>query len=232
MHNTETDPIWGCGYDLCGTNMMGKILMNVRQRDTDYQTNFPELPPVAKRPSSTARPAATVRFAPHPRRQPKVLVIGNSNARGLSQGLIERGVDSTGSVYPGQSIARIRDNARRSQVKSDVILLHVGDIEIRDVNTPVESVVTDMKNLAMDLRKRCPSASILISGLPPVAQNRPLSKRIEDCNSALARFCSDNANFLHICNRSAKLRRDGIHLTLQSKDIIARTAAHHVKRCV
>ena len=142
-----------------GKNMMGKILMNVRRHDTDYQNHFPELPRVTKRPSSKACHAAAEVSTPHPHRQPKVLVIGNSNANGLSQGLIDCVVDSTGSVYLGQSINRIRDNVRHSQVRSDVILLGAGDIKIQNDSTPVESIITDMKNfLLLHRTNRCPNA--------------------------------------------------------------------------
>jgi hypothetical protein len=228
VHNTETDPVWGCGFDMRGTNMMGKILMNVRQKDLDYQKEFPRLPTAAQPPPLQQKKE----LHPKPAVRPKVLVLGNSNARGMSRGLIERGIDATAYVYPGQSASQIRDRIDKIDCKANAILVHAGDIEVRSNSNNVRETVNNMKRLVSDLRTKFPSARLILSSLPPVPRKKTLNLRITDFNTALSDFCRSTTECVYLCNKNSRLQQDGIHMTSRSKDFICRAAAHHVKQCV
>jgi hypothetical protein len=230
VHNTETDPVWGCGYDMRGSNMMGKILMSVRNHDKLYQKEFPSLPTTA--PPATSMPQ---KQATHPNcvpAKPKVLVVGNSNVRGLSQGLNDRGLDSTGYVYPGQTTVQIRNRIDKIDYNPDAVLVHTGDIEVRAQHIPLTVIIDNLKCFASDLHTKFPSARIVFSSLHPALHNKTLDKRISDFNSTLASLCSDTPEFVYLCNKNSKLQRDNIHLTARSRDMIARTTARHVRQCV
>ena len=229
VHNTETDPVWGCGHDFRGANGMGQILMNVRTLDLQYQKDFPSLPPPAA--PTCAPPSDNKKMPP-----PSVLVIGNSNVRGISEGLNERGLDGTAFVYPGQTTSQIRrrtDNiVKATKSKPKAILIHSADIEIRDFTTCVSKIVNDVKALVTDLHERCEDSRIILSSLPLVPHKRHLNDRIGEYNNAISSLCRETSHLVYLCNKTAKLRHDGIHLTRQSKDLIARTTARHVKQCV
>ena len=60
---------------------MCDILLNVRQQAEDYQQEFPPLPQID---TKTVLPEVSTREAPATW---KIVAIGNSNARGLSQRL-------------------------------------------------------------------------------------------------------------------------------------------------
>ena len=79
IHNTETDSVWGCGIDLKGRNMMGNILMDVRDIIHTYQQEFPPLPSAPAPPPPT--PTTDDRECTE---SPSTIVIGNSNTRGLA----------------------------------------------------------------------------------------------------------------------------------------------------
>jgi len=228
VHNTETDPIWGCGPDFRGQNMMGRILMDVRKRDAEYQLEYPALP------ASRAVPKPQTPQQRSSKR--RVLVLGNSNARGISQGLCERGIDATGFVYPGQTIdqlkGRIDATAKALQDRHpDAILVHAGDIEARE-RTSLSSITSAMQELTVNLQRQFPSSRIILSGLPLVPGNKPLDGRIAHLNTFFSKMCQDLPGHAFLCNKRAKLQRDQIHLTALSRDLIARTTACYVKKCV
>jgi ribA/ribD-fused uncharacterized protein len=108
LHNTETDPIWGCGRDLKGLNMMGIILMTVRDKINLFNEEFPPLIKGPVKPRNQEAP----RKQEKPIKKPRSIVVGNSNVRGLSDGLQQRGIDSCGFVYPGQSVKKIAERVQ------------------------------------------------------------------------------------------------------------------------
>ena len=228
VHNTESDGVWGCGLDLRGHNMMGQILMSIRDRRADYNRDFPPLPVARQQLPKISPPSLT---------RKRVLVIGNSNARGLSQGLCDRGLDSTAFVYPGQTVSYLQGRlvaiveASTDHVP-DAIVLHAGDIEARDKSTSAGSVSSSITELLQQLSARFANARIVLSGLPTACGNKQLSRKISEINIATARFCQDTKNCVYLCNKNARLRQDGIHLTQQAKDFVARTVACHVKQCL
>ena len=72
----------------------------------------------------------------------------------------------------------------------------------------------------------------MLSGLPYVHGNITLNNKIDQVNLASAHVCRDTANCVFLGNEKAQLRPDRIHFTLKSKDLVARTVAHHVKQCL
>ena len=104
IHNIDNDDFWGCGPDLLGKNMMGKLLeelqLQIRQSQASgEQPLSPAQPqPTGDRttpvPSETSPPTVpldrqTEETLPCLAPQTKVIVIGNSNARGVSRELLE-----------------------------------------------------------------------------------------------------------------------------------------------
>lgn len=280
VHNVETDSTWGCGPDFLGDNMMGCILMDLRQKQQaiieEYKRSFPPLSATPRaRVSNKRLPSATPyvplhgntvvlktpttarslqsqprsehvvmkqieshsspQSSPHP--IPRVYVFGNSNVRGLAQGLCDRRVDATASIYPGQTIGQILNRIlplchfMKKKKRPDAVLVHAGDIEVRDHSISVSSIAENMRQLCSELRSIFPSTRVIISGLPHVSgpTNGQLNRRISALNDFFEELSSDG-DFL--CIKDAKLRYDEIHLTVQAKTTLARTAAELVKPCL
>ena len=229
IHNTETDATWGCGVDFRGDNMMGKILMYVRKTDEDYRREFPPL----------TRHSTAVKHSHDYSEKPKKinsLVIGNSNARGLSKEINDRGLNSTGYVYPGQTLKQISDridsiNVKETDSPLGAILIHAGDLEVRTLSTAITEISEDMDTVVTQLHSKFPTARIVISSIP-YGLDTELNSRITLLKKKFEKLCSETSYVVYICNRKAKLQRDNVHLTAQSKDCIARTFTHHVKQCL
>jgi lysophospholipase L1-like esterase len=234
LHNTETDPIWGCGRDLKGLNMMGIILMTVRDKINLFNEEFPPLIKGPVKPRNQEAP----RKQEKPIKKPRSIVVGNSNVRGLSDGLQQRGIDSCGFVYPGQSVKKIAERVQfisSSDHSPDAVVCHAGDIEMRRYSTPVSEVVNDYEQLINEIQRRLPQARILVSGVPYEHdehrfENEQLNDRIETFNMKLAHFCKLN-NCIFVSNSGAKLK-DSIHFTQNSLNLLAKEMASHVKSCL
>ena len=236
LHNTETDSVWGCGPDLQGLNKMGHILMSIRQRDIDYAQDFPPLPEtsvvkaapqVATKPVVSAAPAMT-----SPR---KVVVIGNSNARGLSHRLSNNGIAGTGYVYPGQTASQIVHRVKSMNIQGqspDAILVHVGDIEVRDSSDSVSTTTKSIKTLVDSIRTESAGTSIIVSGLPHAPGQSRLNHRIAYVNSANSQLCKSMDNVYYVSNKTASRTRDNLHLTAEAKDLLCNNITYLLKQSI
>ena len=228
LHNTETDSVWGCGPDLKGLNKMGHILMNVRRHDSDYIQEFPALPSASVKTTQVPAPTAKTESS-------SVVVIGNSNARGLSQRLNQKDVPCTGYVYPGQTAHQISKRIRSIDIRShtpSTVLIHAGDIEARDFSRSVTDITRNMKTLVESIRSECTDVPVIISGLPHVPAWSRLNRRIADINSNYSHLCRSMDNVYFVSNKTATLARDQIHLTAQARDSLCCNIAYLVKRCI
>lgn len=244
LHNTESDSVWGCGPNLKGLNKMGHILMNVRRKDIDYAQEFPPLPqastetarpqsPAKTRPQSPAKTASSsVKSYGSP---PKVVILGNSNTRGLSQRLCTHGVTGTGYVYPGQTAEQVTRRVKSINLSAhtpSAVLLHAGDIEVRNPSHSVSSISKNIRSLVETVKSESPNTAIIISGLPHVPGENVLNRRIASVNSASSHLCHNMNNVYFVSNKTAALQRDQIHLTFAARDLIGRNIAYLVKQCI
>ena len=217
VHNTETDSFWGCGEDFKGLNMLGSLLEDLRQRlhlmlpraqgsrPSPVTTSRPTIPiPVRKAPSRTVAPPAVNR--------PKVLVLGNSNSRGVAQGLIDRGLDACGFTFPGGSISYVTSRIRHMRTPStpDSVLLMTGDIEACD-GLPAETIRARYEHLIKEARHKFPWSRLILSGLPQAGSNRR-QETIRTVNSYLEAVAREERLIEFVSNARARLR-DNIHLS-------------------
>ena len=229
LHNTETDSVWGCGPDLNGQNKMGHILMNIRRRDVDYAQEFPPLPQAnvqSQAPASNTVPDTSPR---------NVVVLGNSNARGMSRKLGQKGITSAEFVYPGQTADYITRRVGSIDLPAqapDVVLLHVGDVEVRNFNRPISSIAKNIRTLVETVREHSSDVPIIISGLPEVPGHGHLNKRIAYVNNASSHLCHEMNNVRFVSNKTAALARDRIHLTEYARDLFCRNISYLVRQCI
>ena len=233
IHNTETDSEWGCGIDMNGRNMMGKILMEVRDNIQTYEQEYPPLPkPSVPLHKPTSPPDIKANCIGNPAH---VIIIGNSNTRGLAQEINARGLDCTGFVYPGQTAADIKNRVEKivTPIPPAAIVCHAGDIEVRDHHHSVESLKKDYTSLIDNIRTTFPRSKIILSGLPPVRSSRDssLRMRIQEVNRHLTSLTTSIENCVFLSNAKSTLR-DNIHFTNQSKVFLSRSIACHVKQCL
>ena len=236
VHNTETDSFWGCGEDFRGLNMLGSLMEVLRQ---NLHLKLPE--PVSPRPIPPntghiptvtprhptdplpSRSAAATRsnnrsVAPSvPVNCPKVLVLGNSNCRGIAQGLIDRGVDASGTAYPGGSISRLTSRIRhvKPPVTPEFVLLMAGDIEAAD-GLPPEAICARYEHLLREARQNFPWSRLILSGLPQTGSNRR-QDTIRKVNNYLETVADEERLVEYVSNSKAKLR-DNIHLSRPARE--------------
>jgi len=226
VHNTETDSFWGCGEDFKGTNMLGRLLEDLRQTlrfalptpcaSRRNPTPAPSVAPLQGQHHHVLhRPPVRPRGSTAPSQRPKVLVLGNSNARGVAQGLIDRGVDSCGYTLPGGTISHVTSRVRHIKPAHQVdhILLMVGDIEAAD-GLPSEAICARYEHLIKETRRSFPWSRIILSGLPQTGNNHRQTV-LREVNSYLESVACEERLVEYVCNARAKLR-DRIHLSKSS----------------
>ena len=196
IHNMETDAKWGCGQDGKGTNKMGKILMKVREKLLAHPTN--------ESPNETIK---------------NLLVIGNSNMRGLSTELSKQGVDATAFIFPGRSSAKIEERLPHctTQTPPSHVVLHTGDIDVRqslDYQQTLKAIQTARHTFPTETK-------LLVNAIPTGVPSRPLQCRIHAMNEEINELCGTlpNATFIH--ESSALRLRDNIHLSRHSVSKLA-----------
>jgi len=234
VHNTETDSYWGCGEDFQGLNTLGSLLEDLRQR---LHLVLPQ--PVRSRlarMSCQSRPAPTPttlnRPQPnHPRTpaviRPKVLVLGNSNARGVAQGLNDRGLDACGFALPGGTIPHVTSRLRHVRSPTDYLLLMVGDIEAAD-GLPAESICARYEHMLKEARHLFPWTRVMLSGLPQTGSNHR-QDTIRKVNSFLEAVAHDERLVEYVSNARANLR-DDIHLSRTARERLCFNVSCAVKK--
>jgi ribA/ribD-fused uncharacterized protein len=232
LHNIETDSYWGCGEDLHGTNMLGVLLEDLRQ------TLKFQLPPPC--PSNNVRnctpPAPRLSDKPKAVQQPKetlkpnnIMVIGNSNARGMAQRICALNLDATSVVYPGGRLRRITSRMRHIKTKHDpdFVVLMAGDIETTE-RLSADTICKDMTDLVTETKRTFPLSRIIVSGVTSKGSSIRQHK-IAELNRYLEEMQADDRLVSFVDNRNARLY-DNIHLTPGSKDHLSRKIAGLVRR--
>lgn len=230
IHNIDTDSYWGCGADLLGRNMMGTLLEELRDKLGEQvpTTSMPvsSIPSIQENDVSSNSPS---KFgAPTSTRQ-KTLVLGNSNARGVAQGLNSRGIDAVGYTIPGGTIPYIMSRLKhvKTTKSPDSVLLIAGDIEAANGLT-AEAISARLEHLVKEAKQQFPWSRIILSGLPQAGNNyrqntiREINHRLEviSCNDRLVEF---------VDNSRARLK-DNIHMSNVSKDKLCFTVSRIVKK--
>ena len=224
LHNVETDSFWGCGEDLRGSNNLGVLLEEIR-RNLKFH-----LPPneqnATNRPQTQAKQTTTI---PPSDRSNRVIVIGNSNARGMATQLRQRGLDATGVVYPGCSMSLITSRVPHTKPSRDPdhVVLMAGDIEAAN-GQPTEQICADLDNLVAQAKKSFPLSRILVSGLASTG-NTKRQQSIKDFNMYVEEMQTDDRLVTYLNNEKARLR-DNIHLSNSSKDHLCNRITAFVKR--
>lgn len=238
IHNTETDSFWGCGEDFKGGNALGCLLQDLRlslayelpKPNVTQQkaTQLQKLPPptVVKVPIADKAPA--IARAPSAA-SPRVLVLGNSNSRGIAQGLLDRGIDSCGFTMPGGTISHITSRVKyvKSQQTPDFVLLMAGDIEAAD-GLPAEKICARVEHLVKETRQQFPWSRVILSGLPQAGDNSR-QNTLRKVNAFLETIAIDDRLVEYIDNSRARLR-DNIHLSNVSKEKLCFNVSCIVKK--
>ena len=161
--------------------------------------------------------------------KPTVTVIGNSNVRGLATKLSSHGVDATGFVYSGTPTAEIRRRlkhcvpAGRKQPPSHVVL-HTGDIDIRQNPTNAEREVLDAISETLRL---FPQSKVLVSTPSAQSRDQMLKYRIKTLNRKIKDKC-DSVPELSFIDCTNLPLRDNIHFSKSSK----KEQAAMIARCL
>lgn len=230
VHNTETDSFWGCGEDFQGQNTLGCLLENLRQ-DLLLKPMSPVVAGDVPAKPPQACPPRYVGNVPRPstHTQPKLIVVGNSNARGIARGLIDRGIDASGFCLPGATISHITSRIRHTKPSHDpdLVLLMAGDIEAAN-HHPAENICARYEHLLKETKRTFPWSRVVVSGLPTAGDNLRQAT-IRKVNNYLQGVASDDRLVEYVSNTHAKLR-DDIHLSRTSKERLCMNVAQVSKK--
>ena len=226
VHNMESDGLWGFGADGRGRNEMGNILMRVRDRlCPPTSVNSPAtVPPVRSYAAVTAGSANkssqqrgtqannTSENGTH--KKPSVVIIGNSNVRGLAAELNACEINATAYVYGGTPTDEIRKRIKycvpdKSKQPPSHVVLHTGDIDVRQSPQKAER---DVLRAIDETLQQFPQSRVLIS--TPSAQTRDLmlKSKIKDLNRKIKDKCEQLPELAVIDCTNLPLR-DNIHLS-------------------
>lgn len=232
IHNTETDSFWGCGEDFKGLNTLGKILEDLRQ---SFRYQLPQ--PLSARPickTAVSNPQQKKHQSPPARPKPttvrpKVLVLGNSNTRGIAQGLIDRGLDASGFTLPGGTVSHITSRVRftKSSTDPECVVLMAGDIEAAN-GLQSETICARYEHLLKETRRSFPWSRIILCGLPQTGSNQR-HDTLRKVNCYLGAVATDERLVEYVNNSNARLR-DNIHLSDISKNRLCFNLANLVKK--
>lgn len=250
IHNVESDSFWGCGDNFLGQNVQGMLLEELRMsiqlelpkplqteqkgkqkstetvddNSTSQRQKIAPQSAVPPSPFAMAHVSATINNT-----RPKIVIIGNSNARGISEGLNERGLDACGYVFPGGTISHITSRIRNmtSSQSPDFVMLMAGDIEAAD-GLAAATICARYEHLIDGAKRAFPFSRIIISGL---AQTGGHTQRetLRDVNRHLEILGNDERLLEFICNEQAKLR-DHIHLSRNSVNKLSFNVSLYVKK--
>jgi len=154
-------------------------------------------------------------------------VLGNSNARGVAQGLNDRGLDACGFTLPGGTISHVSSRLRHVRSPTDYLLLMAGDIEASD-GLPPETICARYEHVLKEARHLFPWTRIILSGLPQTGSNRR-QETIREVNSYLEAVAHDERLVEYVSNARAKLR-DDIHLSRTARERLCFNVSCAVKK--
>lgn len=250
VHNMEDDPIWGFGRDGKGENLQGKILEEVRaehmedeefvlvSRKKQKSPPEPSVRPVNKNPvnpstdsteyresySDVVKKTSGVSYRKQvPQEKSSLIVIGNSNARGLSDRFRKNGIETKSVVYTGAPTAYIGSQLKSgSKEKSDFVLLHTGDIDVRD-RKPMDQVLKETDQFLAEATNVFRDRKILVNTLPEV-RDQGLNERIVCLNQFILDRCRQNSHLGLIPVNSTKLplKRDMLHLSNRGSEFLVK----------
>ncbi len=235
IHNMEGDVIWGFGHDGQGCDEMGKMLMRVKGRLQNLSNKTVDIPsakrsyasvvnPTTKGDKTKQSPCLGSEAQPVEQRkglEPTLLVIGNSNVRGLSAELNSKGATTTGYVFSGAPSAAISQNLKTCRAGSESvshIFLHTADID--DRNFPQNAVASVMHTIDEALRV-FNNHRLLINTLSEYVTNPQTKQIIHSINIAIEKKCRSTPELSLIDSKNLELKDNNIHFTATPVKIIA-----------
>ena len=253
IHNIDTDVFWGCGPDLLGKNMMGKLLEELRQKlkqeqicEEQQEQICEEQPPSPLQPPaqptvdvSTSEPTielntsqihetAPVPPVPRTAQNDSVLVLGNSNARSMAN-LID--CDNTHSYfYPGANMDYIASRIQHTQCETHYpthVILMAGDIEAANGLHP-DVINAKFQRLVRRIRSAYGYSRLILVGLTP-AGNQRRQTAIRRLNALMEHMASNERLIAYVGNNHSRLK-DSIHLSQASKESLGRRIANIIKK--
>lgn len=154
-------------------------------------------------------------------KKPTLLVVGNSNVRGLSAELNARGANTTGYVFSGTQSTSIRQKLKMCSGAEDIshVFLHTGDIDAR---TTPQNAINDVIETIDEAMKVFNDCRILVNTLPENITDQRVKQTVMAINKAIEEKCKYTPELSVINSKGAGLR-DSIHFTATAvKDIASK----------
>jgi ribA/ribD-fused uncharacterized protein len=252
IHNIDTDSYWGCGPDLQGTNMMGKLLEELRCNIRSKQVQeYPESPRPANNTSDVVAPPPTMPPTMPPTRPPTtderpsgsgaqllpvpescvppVLIFGNSNARQMANIIRKNDINATSVFYPGGTLDFLTSRVRHTINGPDPshIVVMAGDIEIVD-GVPPEQTNAKFEKLVREIRRVYPWSRLILVGLT-IAGNQQRRLSTQKLNALMQHLAATERMISFVGNNTSQLR-DKIHLSHTSKVALGQRIVNLIKK--
>lgn len=153
-----------------------------------------------------------------------VLVVGNSNCRGIAGKLYRKGLNATGLVYGGFPSAGLQDVIKDYKCREEPshVFLHTGDIDARN-GMPLKDTI----NTVLEVKRRFPRATILLNAPSACVEDYIVHRKMLQLRDTLGRMCQ-NISGLRLVDSSRLRLWDDIHFTYTSRHILVDRIAAQV----
>lgn len=236
LENTQ-DEYWGVGKNEDGKNEMGKILMDIRGKDTDNIKN--ELRQLERRTHEIIAIGQTLYSNPYRKlikitnqdliqqmkdndhrtlSQIQYTIIGDSIVRDLPTGKATRTI-SIGGAKIAHLTKYIIDNP--IQTHTDAVVIQAGTNHVEDTSVPLECIKHQYQHLILTVRKQLPTTPIILVALLPrpkdqkfnATETNYLTERRKIIITMQRQVCTTPGTYYRNCNKiftKDKKYREGI----------------------
>lgn len=180
----------------------------------------------------TIRVDDPVHTSTHKSPEATVLLIGNSNVRGLASKLKSknREIRAESIVYSGGTIQNITSripHIGKDGDRHDFVVLHAGDISVRESDA---RCIIDMDELINVSRKCMPGSAFILPSVTTTKKNKTLDGNINRFNRYLQHISSKSADLIFLDIGDLPLL-DSIHITAKGKDQYVEKIIRAVGKC-
>ena len=255
VHNMEDDSEWGFGRDGKGKNLMGLILERVRHTLTttggtrrktfaEAASSSPQSQPrddgqtssrdhatlcdqSTREQGATAQPP--VYNTVPPTGKVDITVFGNSNVRGLSAELQQKGLNAIEQCLPGKYTEDLMKTIKDTKIDSQTVLIHTGDLDARS-HRKVNEITRNIKQLTQDIKLKQKDVKIIMTTPSVQVRSHRLRNKLHHINYNIMEMCAGDPNMIMIDCGGASLR-DNVHFHRGHVRELANTIAHMSNKC-
>ena len=225
LHNMEYDGEWGIGEDASGGNLMGVILMELRDKLLSDKKETKNTNATHKSNENTPDTSKQGVIKPQPK---SMIIYSDSMLRGSKKFIERPNLNAKLHCHPGKSAAEISrmvvaDIDQLAQSPPTALVFHAGTNDLPTQSA--EDIRETFDNLIINVQSKLPDTTLILSGIVYRQDIPQLNTKIDAINSGLSEIKRQKVVFVD--NNSALkdshkyLTNKGLHLKVSGIKIIA-----------